>query len=208
MNHHSRLAALAIAPVLAAILVPATAFAELQTYYRAGAWHASSGKNDQGGPVCGIGTTNATDNRDLSVQFEIGGSDTVFSANKPGWSIPPDTRVTVVMQIGLNTPSIVQATGHDHAIDWTLDANTMQTFDRQFRTASSMTVTFPDGSEPPWALALTGSSAISDTFGRCIRDLTRQMQTARPPANDSPAPKGATQPFGAPQPFGSPQPGR
>jgi hypothetical protein len=42
----------------------------------------------------------------------------------------------------------------------------MQAFDRQFRAAASMTVTFPEGNEPPWTLSLAGSTAISDTFAR------------------------------------------
>jgi hypothetical protein len=144
MKHFAHLAALAIA------LTPAAAVAQMQTYYHAGAWDAFSGRGDTGGAVCGIGSTNPTDNRRLSIRFDIGGTDTAFSASKPDWSIPPNTHITVVMQFGLNTPWTMQAIGHDHSIDWTLDPNAIQTFDRQFRGASSMTLTFPDGNEPPW----------------------------------------------------------
>ena len=133
MKHFADLAALAIA------LTPAAAMAQIQTYYHAGAWDAFSGRNDKGGAVCGVGNTNPTDNRRLSIRFDIGGTDTVFSASKPDWSIPDNTQITVVMQIGLNTPWTMQATGHDHSIDWTMDPNAMQTFDQQFRGASSMT---------------------------------------------------------------------
>jgi hypothetical protein len=202
MKHLARLAALAIT------LTPVAALAQMQTYYHAGAWDAFSGKSDTGGAVCGIGSTYPTDNRRLSIRFDIGGTNTTFSAGKPDWSIPPDTHITVVMQVGLNTPWTMQAVGHDHSIDWALDPNAMQTFDRQFRGASSMTLTFPNGNEPPWSLSLAGSAAISDTFGRCVRDLTRQVQAAesqgnRPPANGAP-PQGATQPFGASSPAPAP----
>jgi hypothetical protein len=188
-------------PCLAALmmaLAPATALAQVQTYYHAGAWDAFSGRNDKGGAVCGIGVTQPTDNRRLSIQFDIGGTETVFSASKPDWSIPDNTRVAVVMQVGLNTPWTQQATGHGNAIDWTLDQTTVQTFDRQFRGASSMTLAFPDGNEPPWSLSLAGSTAISSTFARCINDLTRQVQAAQPQGNAAPPPQGATQPFSAP----------
>jgi hypothetical protein len=203
MKHLAHLAALAIA------LTPVAASAQMQTYYRVGAWDAFSGKSDTGGAVCGIGTTNPSDNRRLSIRFDIGGSDTTFSAGKPDWSIPANTHITVVMQVGLSIPWTMQAVGNDHSIEWTLDPNAFQEFDRQFHGASSMTLTFPDGNEPPWMLSLAGSAAISDTFGRCVRDLTQQARAAQsqgnqPPANE--APQGTTQPFGAAPPSTAPSP--
>jgi hypothetical protein len=192
MKRLSSLAALA-APVV--VMAPA-AMAQLQTYYHAGAWDAFSGRSDSGGAVCGIGSTNPADSRRLTLRFDIGGADTVVSASKPDWSIPDNTQVRVVMQVGLNTPWSEIASGSGRSIDWRLDPAAAQSFDRQFRGASSMTVTFPDGNEPPWTLSLAGSTVISDTFARCIRDLTRQVQAA-PPPNAAPEPQGATQPFSA-----------
>jgi hypothetical protein len=198
MNHLARLTALAIA------VLPAAAAAQMQTYYHAGAWDAFSGRNASGGAVCGVGSTNPNSNARLSIRFDIGGTETVLSAEKPEWSVPADTHVTVVMQVGLNTPWTIQASGHDHSIDWRLDPAGMQAFDRQFRNAGSMTLTFPDGNEPPWTVPLAGSTAVSNTFGRCVRDLTEQVRAAQaagqvPPS--APAPQGATQPFGtAPAP--------
>jgi hypothetical protein len=199
----TRLAALAISPAtlvaLGAALAPAAAMAQVQTYYRAGAWEAFSGRNEKGGAVCGIGSTNPTNGRRLSISFDIGGTDTTFSASKPDWSIPDNTRVPVVMQIGLNTPWTEQGAGHEHTIQWTLAPGVMPTFDQQFRGASSMTLTFPDGNEPPWTVSLAGSTAISDTITRCVRDLTRQTQAVQPPANAAPPAQGATQPFSPPE---------
>jgi hypothetical protein len=192
MKHLSRLTALVVA------LSPAAAAAQMQTYFHAGPWDAFSGRGNNGGAVCGMGNTDPTDNRRLSLRFDIGGADTTFSASKPNWSIPDSTRISVVVQVGLNTPWILQATGSGDSIGWTLDQSGMQAFDRQFRGSSSMTVTFPDGNEPPWRLSLAGSTAISETFARCVRDLTRQVQAAQPPANAAPQPPGATQPFGPP----------
>jgi hypothetical protein len=188
---------------------PGAALAQVQTYYHAGAWDAFSGRGGGGEAVCGVGTTNPSDGRRFALRFDIGGSATTLSAIKPDWSVPDNTHVTVVMQVGLNTPWTLQGVGHDHSIDWTLDPAAMQTFDRQFRGASSMTLTFPDGNEPPWSLSLAGSSAISDTFGRCIRDLTRQVQSAPPPPAGAQPSQGPTQPFngqGAAQPESSAPP--
>jgi hypothetical protein len=209
------LTAISLGCVGACLAAPTPALAQIQTYYHAGVWDAFSGRDEKGGAVCGVGYTNPNDNRRLSIRFEIGGSETVFSVSKPEWSIPDNTRVAVVMQIGLNTPWTEQATGHGHNIDWPVDQNAIGPFDRQFRGSSSMTVTFPDGNEPPWTISLAGSSAISDTFGRCVRDLTRQVQSEQA-GNGAPGPQGgpqggppsATQPFspvpGAPGPGGRP----
>lgn len=196
MKHLIRLAGLAIA------LAPAAALAQVETYYHAGAWDAFSGKNGRGGAVCGVGITMPPDNRRLEIGFDIGGTATTFSASKADWSIPDNTHVVVVMQVGLNTPWTEQGAGQGHMINWTLDPAAMQTFDRQFRGVSSMTLTFPNGNEPPWTISLAGSSLISDTFGRCVRDLTRQVAAAQPPSNAGPPPQqGATQPF-SPEPVG------
>jgi hypothetical protein len=194
MKHLARLTALALA------IGPAAALAQVQTYYHAGAWDAFSGRSETGGAICGVGNTNAVTNGRLAIRFEIGGADTVLSASKPEWSVPANTRVTVVMQVGLNTPWTLQANGQERSIDWRLDRNAMQVFDRQFRNAASMTLTFPDGNEPPWTVSLAGSSVISDTFGRCIRDLTRQVQSAPPPSSPT---SSATQPF-SPAPASAP----
>jgi hypothetical protein len=197
MDRYSRAATLACLAAMAVALTPIAAVAQMRTYYHVGAWDAFSGRSDSGGAVCGVGTTNRTEQRSLSIRFDIGGSETMFAASKPDWSIPQDTRVTVVMQIGLDTPWTQQASGNGHSINWALDRNAMQVFDRQFRGAASMTVTFPEGNEPPWTLSLAGSTAISDTFARCVRDLTRQVRATQPRADDAP-PQGPTQPFSPP----------
>jgi hypothetical protein len=200
MKHLPYHKTLGIAALLA-MLAPTAAMAQIQTSYRAGTWEAFSGRNDKGGAVCGVDNTNPSDNRRMSIRFDIGGSETVLSASKPGWKIPDGTRITVVMQVGLNTPWTQSATGYGNSIDWALDAAAMQSFEQQFRSATSMTLTFPDGNEPPWTVPLIGSSAISATFSRCITDLTRQVQAAqaagatKPVATQTP---GTTQPFNAP----------
>ena len=114
MKHRPDLKTLRIA-ALAAMLAPTAAMAQIQTYYRSGTWEAFSGRNDKGGAVCGIDNTNPSDNRRMSIRFDIGGSDTVLSASKPDWAIPDGTRITVVMQIGLNTPWTRSATGYGNS---------------------------------------------------------------------------------------------
>ena len=195
MKYPSALKTLGLA-ACAAVLAPAAVIAQIQTYYHAGAWDAFSGRNDKGSAMCGVGTTNPANNRQFSLTFDIGGTNTVATATKPEWAIPDGTQVNVVMQIGLNTPWTEAANGHGHSVSWVLDRSAAPVFDRQFAGASSMTLTFPDGNEPPWTVPLSGSTAISATFGRCIRDLTRQVQAVQSGAPAQPTPtQGATQPY-------------
>jgi hypothetical protein len=195
MKHLANLKTLGVA-AFAAIILPSAAIAQIQTYYHAGVWDAFSGRNDKGGAVCGIGNTSPSDNRRMSIRFDIGGTDTIVTATKPDWAIPDGTQIRVVMQIGLNTPWTEQGNGHNHSVSWILDRSAMQPFDQQFASASSMTLTFPDGNEPPWAMSLAGSSAITATFARCINDLTSQVQAAKAAGAAAPPPtQGTTQPF-------------
>jgi hypothetical protein len=176
---------------LPAFVLPAGAM-ETTVYYHAGAWDAFSGRANNGQPFCGIGHTNPADGGAFSLRFDIGGQDVTFTAAKPTWSIPPGTQVTVVMQVGLDTPWTRQADGDLHALHWPMDRAAIKDFDAQFRRGRSMTLTFPNGNEPPWTIPLTGSTAISNAFGRCVTDLTRQANAADAAMSQSPS-----QPFGA-----------
>jgi hypothetical protein len=165
------------------------ATARVSVYYHIGSWDAFTGTSDDGKPVCGVGSTNPVDNRSISLRLEIGGDSVEFQARKPTWDIPPDTPVPVVVQIGIESPWNMQGTGDGQMVKWTLDSDSMRTFDAQFRHAGSMTLSFPTGNEPPWTVGLSGSTAVSNAFDRCVTDLTRPKQT-------QPAPAGPTQPFG------------
>ncbi len=161
-------------------------------YYHVGSWDAFSGHTDSGQAFCGIGSTNPVDGRSLSVRFDLGSQDVVFTAGKPNWSIPDGTKATVVMQVGSETPWTELAVGNGRRLHWSMDQAAVQSFDLQFRRAPAMTLTFPGGNEPPWTISLNGSTAIDNTFGRCITDLSQREQMAGQ-AGGPPA----TQPYGA-----------
>jgi hypothetical protein len=187
------------AAALIAAMLSGPAGADMTVYYRAGGWDAFSGPGESGKPVCGIGSTNPADNRSFSLRFQIGGENVTFQAKKPTWHMPVGTLLPVVVQIGLNAPFSMMAAGNGQVVEWSVDSKAIQTFDAQFRQASSMTVTFPLGDEPPWTVALNGSTAISNAFGRCVADQTRLEANRSPPAASG---EGATQPFSGlpPQP--------
>ena len=154
--------------------------------------------------MCGIGSTFVGDNRSLSLRFSIGGDSVLFQAKKPNWNIPSGTSIPVVLQIGLDAPWNFQASGDGQIVAWSLDRSSMQSFDAQFRRAMSMTVSFPSGNEPPWAMALNGSTAISDAFGRCVTDLAQRTATQQA-APTQPFGQSPTQPFAQePQPSAAP----
>lgn len=180
-------------PALCAAALAAPAQADTTIYYHAGNWDAFEATGPDGQPVCGIGSHNINDGSILSLRYQLGTGDVVFIVSKPGWQIPAGTRLPVVMQVGLSPPWTEQATGSGDSAQWTIDGNAMQTFDAQFRGASSMTLTFPSGTEPPWVLGLSGSAAIDNAMGRCINDLRQ-----RPAAPAAAAPQSTTQPFAQP----------
>jgi len=180
-------AAMAVAAALAAS--PA-AGRDTTIYYHSGNWDAFESTSTGGQPACGIGSHNLADGSSLALRFELGSTNVTFTASKPGWQIPYGTTLPVVMQVGLSEPWTVQAIGNDNRVEWTLDTDRMRTFDAQFRGSSSMTLTFPSGTEPPWVIGLRGSSAISDVMARCVRDLRRR-------GNATATPQSTTQPFEA-----------
>lgn len=195
---HVALRAGSAAVLLVGALAP-KAGADMSVYYHAGGWDAFSGPGDNSQPVCGVGNTNPVDGRSFSIRFRIGTDAVMFEARKPNWNIPSGTDVPVVIQVGLDTPWSMHGNGDGQKVQWALDRTAMRAFDAQFRTANSMTVTFPTGSEPPWTIGLNGSTAISNAFGRCVSEVQRraaaQALAAQPPAGQAPAT--TTQPFGA-----------
>ncbi len=158
--------------ILGAMAAPAGA--DMTVYYHVGSWDAFSGPDSDGKLVCGVGSTNPGDNRSFSLRYTIGGDSVLFEAKKPTWSIPSGTELPVVVQIGLGAPWNFRGVGDGKLVEWSVDRASMQTFDAQFRLANSMTVSFPSGNEPPWVVGLSGSTAISNAFGRCVTVLTQR----------------------------------
>jgi hypothetical protein len=187
----------------AAMVAAGAAEAAITVYYHAGSWHAFSGTDSQNQIICGIGTENRADGRSLDLTFVIGGDTLFFQASKPSWSIPNGTQVPVAMQIGPYQPWNEQATGNGTMLSWSIPRDQISPFDGQFRAASSMTLGFPSGSEPPWTISLVGSTAADNTFARCITDLTHREQPQQSAAPTQPFGQGQATAGGAPtQPFG------
>jgi hypothetical protein len=185
----------------ATMLAVGTAGAATTIYYHSGSWDAFSGTDAENQVVCGLATENTADGRSLELSFVIGGDALYFQATKPSWSIPDGTQVSVVMQIGSSPPWNEQATGHRTSLVWSMPRSDTPGFRQQFRRATSMTLNFPTGNEPSWTISLVGSTAVDNTFARCIGDLTQRQQAQQPAAPTQPfgqagASSTPTQPFG------------
>jgi hypothetical protein len=75
------------------VLCGNAAFADnLKTYFHVGSWDAFSGPGADGRPLCGVGSTNPTDNRSFSLRFAVGGDSVLFQVKKPNWNIPSGTQ--------------------------------------------------------------------------------------------------------------------
>jgi hypothetical protein len=140
-------------------------------YYRAGNWEAFSGRAASGGTFCGISTYFARDGRGFMIRHRTGAPEVIFRARKPGWAVPEGTRVAITLQVGPNSPFLTNATGQGEVLEWAMPRETMAEFDGQFRRGAVLTLAFPSGNEPAWAIPLTGSNAIGATFARCISEL-------------------------------------
>lgn len=191
-----RTLALAI-PLALALATPAAAAPNV--YAHAGNWHAFTDKNAAGKDVCGIGTTNPTDQRDLSMTYAIGGDTLTLRASKPSWQVPAGTHLNVTMQVNGQAPWPAEAVGDGTAVTWAIGAASIRDFDTLFRQGRTLTISFPAGNEPPWVLPLAGSTAASQALWRCVQD-TRERDHAVSPAANAPPP---TQPF-TPAPASAP----
>jgi hypothetical protein len=193
---HRVIRTLVAAAPLAVLLGAAPVWAAPDVYYHAGAWHAFTDKGDQGAAICGIGTENTADGRSLSLTYTVGGSDLTITATKPNWNIPENTVLEADTQIDRNGPWQAQADGNGTSMTWVISASEIRSFDTEFRNGTTLTVTFPSGNEPPWSLALRGSTAASATLWRCVQDLTDRAKAAgAPPAGTQPSGQAVTQPF-------------
>jgi len=197
---HSMTRAAVWAVPLAVLLGAAPALAAPVIYYHGGSWHAFTDQDASGSQVCGIGTSNPADGRNLTMTYTIGSSDLTVRAEKPNWNIPDGTMLGANMQLDRNQPWEAQASGHGNAVEWVISAAMIRNFDTEFRNGTRMIVSFPSGNEPPWTVSLSGSTDASATLWRCVQDLSEKAHV-RTPASNAPAP---TQPFGqAPtQPYG------
>lgn len=173
---------------------------------RYGAWSVYSMVTPAGRDVCGM-VAQGSEGRRVHVQHVRGGNYLLFQAFKASWRIPPGTRMAISMRIDQGAAwAAPQARGQRNSMQWTMSTG-IPRFETEFRNGSRLILSFPDGSEPDWAVSLNGSSEAMARMVTCIRAHGGEPSqpfggSPTPPAQ----PSQPTQPFSAPGPS-APAPG-
>jgi hypothetical protein len=172
--------------------------AEAGDYARSGYWtNYYEPKSTSGQAVCGMRTGTAS-NMSIHVKWFAGVKGIAIQTFKGNWRIPKGQKVKV--NVGFDKTQVGTATATGDMIygntfqmgmlSFTIDTSfdDIKEFLSEFMAANKMWVEFPEGSEKPWFIDMTGSRDAANAFFKCIQAV--------------PVP---TQPYGSPevsQPYG------
>jgi hypothetical protein len=207
--------------LLAAALLAATATTALAAsasnsvvLRTAGYWKAYYDPSNSGGkPMCGmvsmIDYTNGATGS-FMVKYAPGG-DLFVDVYKTSWAIPKDTAVPIFLQFDRSAPLTVTALGNPAEtysgsfVQWPIKDDFIKSFIDLFANANSMTLGFQQGSEKPWAINMSGSREVAESFRKCVTMLSQGP--SQPYGSSSPSqPYGGAQPPQPSQPFGGSKP--
>jgi hypothetical protein len=179
-----------------------------------GYWTTFAGVATDGKPICGMstdwGVKGQTTARFLIKYF--GRDEIVIHIGRVGWQVPYGQPVKVYIQIdqapvieflshgvGEEKQSVLECTIKRDDVWAATGKNAIEEFLALLSAGRQITVSFPDGSEPPWAGQLAGSRAALQSFMACgttIGAANREAPGATQPFSPKEAPKPATtQPF-------------
>jgi hypothetical protein len=198
---HSR----ALAPALGLLLclVVGAAAAQTRTIGVFGAWEAFGGTTRDDRPVCGV-SSSFQDGRYFGIKYWQGQDRFTVQLIKPSWQIPAGTRIPVAVQFDQQgawtaTASGFPATSSAGAfVEFTVPFARLDNFLREFRFASTASVTFQSGNEPMWRLSLNGSNAASTAMDDCVRRMGGGAVAGKGGGPTQPFGSGPSQPFAAP----------
>lgn|SRR5262245_36546320 len=171
----------------------AVSVANAQTYDIAtiGSWKAFGGRSEDGKLMCGISVADSKTGRWFGIKWFKGDNYLVFHAIKSSWHIPPETQMTIRVQFDNSQPYIGNGMGMNTMVQATVPYGIVKEFITEFRSASKMYISFPDGNESPWTADMTGSNGIANIMAECVGKL--EGRATQPFAPKSPPP---TQPYG------------
>jgi hypothetical protein len=148
--------------------------AATRTLARSGTWEAFGGNTTKGGRVCGV--SQQVNNRYFGLKLFAGDSTFTIQVGGKIWQIENGKKQSVVMVLDGNRPWRATATGMhfndgEAGLEFTINRDELGEFNRQFRDAGQLRLQFPGTMTADWLVDLTGTSAVSDAFGRCTRGL-------------------------------------
>lgn len=176
--------------VAALLLVAAAAMfraefgrAEVAPIARSGAWTSFGGRTDDDKPVCGVLTTGSA-GRVLGVKWLVGDDHLTVVLRKQAWRIPDHADAEVLLEFDRAGPWRARAHGTGQNLEFYIPLNAVDEFERQFRTAHAVRVSFPSGTESPWIGTMGGSSGAITSMIRCMAaaNQTGGERAARRPA--------------------------
>ncbi len=170
-----RLRLIAAAATSVALLVAVPLRADTSILARAGNWEAFGGTTTQGKPVCGVSQT-MDDGRYVGVKFFNGDDTFTLQIGWKQWRINDGDKQAIHMTLDSNALWKATATGFhfndgDAGLEFTINARELDEFVREFRNSSVMRLQFPGSGAQDWSVSLSGTSAVSDAFDRCRRNL-------------------------------------
>jgi hypothetical protein len=175
-------------------IMAGTAQADITVTATAGNWQTWTGKTDKTNvPICGVGTFDST--RSFMIKWLANGENKIHvHVLKQNWKIPADTEVRIEMKYDDDYTYSGDFVGKDNWVALHFESELIGKFMKEFRAAANLHVLFPNGSEKPWTLDMTGSRAMADVFACCIQKLAGKQPT-QPFGKVQPAAP-TTQPYG------------
>jgi hypothetical protein len=197
---HFNLAVVVGAVALLSVALPDVATAETFVTSRVGAWQAFGGTDNAGVPVCGVVNSYGIEGRSLVIKTWSNTDYFAVQIFKDGWRIPPNQTVRVQLQFDQFVPWEAKGIAiPPNGTQIRILRNVAEQFFREFSVANTVTVYFPDGSEPYWQGGLRGSAAMTVALLDCAVKLTAGGATQPYGNNSQPysTPSPVTQPYGS-----------
>jgi hypothetical protein len=161
--------------------------------------------------MCGMGSRiNYTSGADGLFMVKFSGDDVFVHIFKTSWKIPSGTKIPIWLKFDRGEPLTTTASGGSPEdggiggfVEFSIKPDFTKDFLGLFANANSMTLGFEQGSENPWAINMTGSREVAESFRKCSLELAQKPGSTQPYGNS-----GTTQPYGnkparPSQPFGT-----
>lgn len=142
-----------------------TAYSGSVTTAQAGSWKAFAAKTPDGDTVCGVDET-GSNGKYLSVKHYNDDNRLTVQATKDNWDFDPGSSGQIYMQFDNLRPWTATARADGDTIEFSVDLDSMDQFEDEFRHAYTLTIQF--GSDYSWIADLTGTNRITNALANCV----------------------------------------